>query len=72
MLRFPIAVLALLALAAPAATQNYPERVVRIVNPYPPGGSVDVIARILAQKLTDNLGQLATGTDTFPCKQKAG
>jgi tripartite-type tricarboxylate transporter receptor subunit TctC len=30
---------------------------VRIVNPYPPGGSVDVMARILAQKLTDNLGQ---------------
>ena len=28
-----------------------------IVNPFPPGGSVDVTARMLAQKLTDNLGQ---------------
>jgi len=57
-LRFvSIALLSLLALAVQAAAQTYPERVVRIVNPYPPGGSVDVMARILAQKLADNLGQ---------------
>jgi tripartite-type tricarboxylate transporter receptor subunit TctC len=31
--------------------------VVRIIVPFPPGGSVDVTARMLAQKLTDNLGQ---------------
>jgi tripartite-type tricarboxylate transporter receptor subunit TctC len=49
--------LALLALAAPAAAQSYPDRVVRIVNPFPPGGSVDVLARILAQKLSENLHQ---------------
>jgi len=55
--RFTITVLAVLALTAPAAGQSYPEHVVRIVNPYPPGGSVDVMARILAQKLTDSLGQ---------------
>jgi tripartite-type tricarboxylate transporter receptor subunit TctC len=55
--RSTIVVLALLAMPAPGAAQNYPERVVRIVNPYPPGGSVDVMARILAQKLTDNLSQ---------------
>src|SRR5262249_56123068 len=52
-----IVALWLLALAVQAAAQTYPERVVRIVNPYPPGGSVDVMARILAQKLTDDLGQ---------------
>jgi tripartite-type tricarboxylate transporter receptor subunit TctC len=53
-----IIIVALLALTAESvAAQNYPERVVRIVNPYPPGGSVDVMARILAQKLSDNLGQ---------------
>jgi tripartite-type tricarboxylate transporter receptor subunit TctC len=51
-----IAVLSLLALTVQSAAQTYPERVVRIINPYPPGGSVDVMARILAQKLSDDLG----------------
>ena len=49
--------LAAAAIAAPAAAQTYPQRVVRIVNPFPPGGSVDTMARILAQKLTENIGQ---------------
>ncbi len=53
---FAIAVLSLSVLPAQAA-ERYPERVVRIVNPYPPGGSVDVMARILAQKLSEDLGQ---------------
>ena len=44
------------ALAAPCAAQDYPDRVVKIVNPYPAGGSVDITARILAQKLSDNTG----------------
>ena len=52
-----IAILSALALSAPAAAQSYPERVVRIVNPFPPGGSVDITARILAQKLSENTGQ---------------
>src|SRR5215475_13750858 len=52
-----IAVLGLLGLAVQATAETYPERVVRIVNPYPPCGSVDVMARILAQKLADDLGQ---------------
>src|SRR5262249_13907753 len=37
--------------------QAYPDRVVRIVNPFPPGGSVDVMARLLAQKLSENVNQ---------------
>jgi tripartite-type tricarboxylate transporter receptor subunit TctC len=52
----PIAALALLAMIVAAAAQTYPDRVVRIINPYPPGGSVDITARILAQKLSDNTG----------------
>ena len=52
-----IAIGSLLALTIPVAAQSYPERVVKIVNPYPPGGSVDVMARILAQKLTETAGQ---------------
>jgi tripartite-type tricarboxylate transporter receptor subunit TctC len=55
--RVTIIFLAVLAPTAPGAAQNYPDRVVRIVNPYPPGGSVDVMARLLAQKLGENLGQ---------------
>ena len=55
--RVAIVVVSVIGLSAPSAAQNYPDRVVRIVNPYPPGGSVDVMARILAQKLTDSLGQ---------------
>src|SRR5262245_50464046 len=49
--------LSLLVPCVQATAEQYPNRVVRIVNPYPPGGSVDVMARILAQKLSENLGQ---------------
>ena len=46
------------ALAAGSVlAQAYPAKVVRIVVPYPPGGSNDVLARHLAQKLTPVLGQ---------------
>ena len=48
---------ALLGLAAtPAAAQTYPVRTVSVVVPYPPGGSVDVIARVVVQKLNEKLG----------------
>ena len=50
------AMTALLAGHAPAGAEGYPDRVVRIVSPYPPGGSVDVMARLLAQKLSEVLG----------------
>jgi tripartite-type tricarboxylate transporter receptor subunit TctC len=55
--RFALIILAFVALTGEVAAQNYPQRVVRIIVPFPPGGSVDVTARMLAQKLTDNLGQ---------------
>src|SRR5215475_4685798 len=51
-----LAVAGLLALAGMAVAQNYPEHVVRIINPFPAGGSVDVTGRILAQKLAENIG----------------
>jgi tripartite-type tricarboxylate transporter receptor subunit TctC len=45
------------AAAAPAMAQNYPSRTVSVIVPYPPGGSVDGVARILVQKLNETLGQ---------------
>jgi tripartite-type tricarboxylate transporter receptor subunit TctC len=48
---------ALLWTQLPAYSQAYPARTVRIVIPFPPGGTSDILARTLAQKLTDEWGQ---------------
>jgi tripartite-type tricarboxylate transporter receptor subunit TctC len=42
---------------ASAQAQNYPNKPVRLVLPYAPGGIIDYVGRTLAQKLTENLGQ---------------
>jgi len=57
-------------LAFPVAAQNYPAKTVRIIVPFPAGGSTDVLARMAAQKLNESYGQVfiaenrpgATGT----------
>jgi tripartite-type tricarboxylate transporter receptor subunit TctC len=49
--------LALGALAGPAAAQQYPTRPVRMLIGFPPGGGTDIVGRIVAQKLSENLGQ---------------
>src|SRR5262245_52745434 len=36
--------------------QTYPSRPVRVIVPFTPGGAVDIIGRIVAQKLSDSLG----------------
>src|ERR1700675_1498003 len=48
---------AALTLSALAHGQAYPNKVVRVVVPYPPGGTVDVGAGVIAARLSDNLGQ---------------
>ncbi|MGZ8269303.1 MAG: Bug family tripartite tricarboxylate transporter substrate binding protein [Burkholderiales bacterium] len=48
--------LALLASAAPAAAQSYPEKPVRVIVPAPAGGALDIVARTLTQKLSDAFG----------------
>ncbi len=40
-----------------AAAQQYPDRPVRIVNPWAPGGTADIFARALAEKFTQSFGQ---------------
>jgi tripartite-type tricarboxylate transporter receptor subunit TctC len=45
------------ALCSPASAQNWPDRPVKLVVPYPPGGNVDGAARIIANKLQEKLGQ---------------
>jgi len=46
-----------LAGASIATAQPYPNKPVRIIVPYPPGGTSDILARAIGQKLTDSLGQ---------------
>jgi len=40
-----------------AAPQNYPNRPVRMIVPFPPGGTVDVVARVVSPALSERLGQ---------------
>ena len=49
--------LVLMAVAGAALAQAYPNRPIRIIAPYPPGGTTDIVARAMAQRLGDALGQ---------------
>src|SRR5919109_4527462 len=49
--------LLLLALALPVYAQDWPTKPVKFVSPYPPGGSVDPLARLFAAKLSESLKQ---------------
>jgi tripartite-type tricarboxylate transporter receptor subunit TctC len=57
MTRFALFALAALLAALPAAAQDWPTKPVRFIVPFPPGGSVDPLARLLGAKLADPLKQ---------------
>ena len=44
-------------IAAGSAAQTYPDKAVRLIVPFPPGGSNDVIARVIGAQLSERLGQ---------------
>jgi tripartite-type tricarboxylate transporter receptor subunit TctC len=51
------ALLLLRSLLAGSALAQYPSKPIRLISPFPPGGSVDVVGRLLAAKLSDAMGQ---------------
>jgi tripartite-type tricarboxylate transporter receptor subunit TctC len=55
-LRGLLAVMGMLAWVTASTAQGYPNKPVRVVVGFPAGGPTDVIARLVAQKLSDNLG----------------
>src|ERR1700744_5120338 len=70
------------ALGSPAinparAQGKYPERPIRMVVPFPPGGPIDTIARVMGQELSNRIGQVvvenrAGGGSTIGTKDVAG
>jgi len=66
-IHFAALALALLALgAAPALALDYPTRAVRVIVPYPAGGTTDIMARLVANYISEKLGQ------TFVVENKPG
>ncbi len=51
------AALALAALFSPVLAQNYPTKPIRMIVPFPPGGTTDILARVAGQKITEAFGQ---------------
>ena len=58
-----LAAILLLTGVAPSLAEGYPNRPVRVVVGFTPGGPTDVIARLVSQQLSDSLGQQSIGGD---------
>ena len=57
MSRLMLAAALLLAALGAASAQTYPNRIIKFMQGFPPGGNVDIIARILASEMEKGLGQ---------------
>ncbi len=55
--RLSVAAIVAVALASAAAAEDYPNKPVRLIVPFPPGGSNDLVGRLIAQQLGTQLGQ---------------
>lgn len=64
--RHLLALPASLAVPTLAQAQSWPARTVRVIVPFPPGGTTDVVARLVAQRLSATLGQ------SFVIENRAG
>ena len=53
----PLFLIAAVLLAGAAIAQGYPNRAIRMVVPYPPGGGTDVLARLVGKYMNDSFGQ---------------
>jgi tripartite-type tricarboxylate transporter receptor subunit TctC len=56
-LRASVVIVTILAAALPVSAQEFPNRSIRMVLPFPAGGGSDVVARIIAQRYAQQLGQ---------------
>jgi len=57
MIRQFVMVLSYVTLASVAYAQNYPTKAIRMIMPFPPGGPTDIVGRLVAAKLAEQLGQ---------------
>src|SRR5258706_2356304 len=56
-MKIRVVLLAFLIISGTALAQTFPSKPIRLVSPFPPGGSVDIVGRLLAAKLSESLGQ---------------